>query len=384
MRKVLLILGIVMFAGLLNCFSQTSVFPDPMDARLAYAREEVLNEHFNEAVVRYARVLQTDENKTVCSEYAFALALSGCYDGAIMYLDKVMVSSKANVTTLFYISQVLKLMNYDNLADVFWTPYVSNPPQWLANDYVNLVGKYKRVVSINTDNLGKAMTRANNLITQNQYMQAVVLYEELIESYPKEYLPYIGASAMWESLGYKKRAADYLQRGLDVMGDEKSEIDPDGVYQNHLNALKADNSMEYKSFRKQKLKYLGRKPARNLVYLGMTYMNKTLIMNARYGFRTGNNTNVMLDLGYSKAKESKLVSSDLSFNAILQQIVVLGAGFTVQRSNGEFDNGAGLRAGVSIPLPIGMSSLDAMLSNYYMFKSKSMRYTLSIGYTCYF
>ena len=104
MRKVLLILGIVMFAGLLNCFSQTSVFPDPMDARLAYAREEVLNEHFNEAVVRYARVLQTDENKTVCSEYAFALALSGCYDGAIMYLDKVMVSSKANVTTLFYIS----------------------------------------------------------------------------------------------------------------------------------------------------------------------------------------------------------------------------------------------------------------------------------------
>ena len=366
------------------CYSQVVYSDSSKENMLESARTAVLHERFGNAVKEYSGLVKKDDNKTVSAEYAFALALSGCYDGAIMNLDKIITSSKANKETLFYISQVLKLMEYDKVADVFWTIEVSEPPVWLSGKYKALVEKYKNAATINADNLPVALQRANKLVAQQQYIQSIVLYEELMETYPNEYLPYIGASALWESLGYKTIAADYLQKGLNTMGKDKAKYDSDGIYQKHLSKLKEDNKKEYMAFRPQKLKYMGNRPSKNMAYFGLSYMNKTLALNARYGYRTSNNTNASVDVGFTKFDGSKMFTTDLSFNGTLDRIFVVGVGLSAQFSGGEFDGGAGLRAGWSLPLSNVKSSVDILLSDYYMIKNKNFRFTLSIGYTCYF
>lgn len=381
--NILVLLGFVLLKPCV-CVSQNVYTDFSNNNKLESARTAVLHERFGNAVQEYASLVKKDDNKIVSAEYAFALALYGCYDGSIMNLDKILTSSKANKETLFYISQVLKLMEYDKVANVFWTTEVSDPPVWLSGKYKVLVEKYKKAATINADNLSVALQRANMLVAQQQYIQSIVLYEELMETYPNEYLPYIGASALWESLGYKTMAADYLQKGLNAMGKDKAKYDSDGIYQKHLSNLKEDNKKEYMAFRPQKLKYIGNKPSKNLAYLGLSYMNKTLALNARYGYRTSNNTNMSVDVGFTKFDGSKMFTTDLSFNGTLNRINVVGVGLSAQFSGGEFDGGAGLRAGWSLPLSNGKSSVDIMLSDYYMIKNKNFRVTLSIGYTCYF
>ena len=146
------------------------------------------------------------------AEYAYALALSGCYDGAIMNLDKIIASGQADKDVLFYISQVLKLMEYDTVANVFWTQELSYPPSWISGQHQSFVEKYKRPASINTDNLGTTLQRAKKLADHRQYIQSMVLFLELIETYPDQYLPCVGLSALLENLGFKNAALDYLQK----------------------------------------------------------------------------------------------------------------------------------------------------------------------------
>lgn len=363
-----------------------NVYKDPSNnSQLELARKDVLEEKFSDAILKYSDLVKKSDNKTVSAEYAFALALAGCYDGAIVNLDKIISSSKAGTETLFYVAQVLRLMEYDKLADVFWTPnLVLETPLWLAGKYNILVEKHKHVATINTDNLPTALQRANKMVAQKQYVQPIVLYEELVETYPDEYLPYIGASALWESLGYRTMAIEYLEKGIEVMGDDISTYDADGIYKGHLEKLKADNRKEYMAFRPQKLKYLGNKPSNNMAYFGLTFMNKTFALNARYGYRTSDNTNLSVDVGLSKFDGSKMFNTDFSYNATFKRLYVAGAGLSTQWSGGEFDGGLGLRAGLSMPLPNNESSIDILLSDYYMFKNKNFRLTLSIGFTRYF
>lgn len=388
MRKMryidIILLSVLVLMKPCACISQ-NVYKDlSKQNQLESARKGVLDEQFNAAIAQYSKLVKESDNKTASAEYAFAFALAGCYDGAIMNLDKVITSSKADKETLFYIAQVLKLMEYDTLANVFWTPNMLETPSWLASKYNVLVEKYKYVATINNDNLPTALQRANKMVAQKQYIRPIVLYEELIEIYPCEPLPYIGASALWESLGYKTMAIKYLQKGLDVMGDNKTKYDPDGVYERHLEKLKAKDKKEYMAFRPQKLKYLGNKPSNNLAYFGLTFMNKTFAINARYGYRTSDNTNASVDVGYTRYDGSSTFVIDFSYNVTFKRIFVLGTGLSSQWSGGEFDNGWGLRAGLSLPLPNNKSSIDVLLSDFYMFKNKNFRLTLSIGYTYYF
>lgn len=92
-----------------------------LQKQLDEARRNVVNEQFVDAVTKYAALVKSNDNMTVSAEYAYALALSGCYDGAIMNLDKIFASGQVDKDVLFYTSQVLRLMEYDSIADLFWT-----------------------------------------------------------------------------------------------------------------------------------------------------------------------------------------------------------------------------------------------------------------------
>ena len=366
-----------------------------MNEKNRMARKNILDEQFVYAIDKYSELLKKEDNSTVRAEYAYALALAKCYDGAIMNLDKVLISGKADKTTLFYTAQVLKLMEYDELADVFWTAAVSNPPSWLwaSDKYISLADKYKSMAAINTDALGTALQRVNFLVAQKQYIQSIVLYQELVETYPNEYLPYIGFSALWESLGYKELSIDYLQTGIDVMGDKKSEYDPDGVYEKHLAKLKRDNTKENKVFAFYRLKYIGNASKsqktidngeffrKKFIYMGLTYINNMVSANVRYGYYNTDYTSFSIDLGYSKTDNINTITGNMSL--ILGNTV--GVSAACQLYDGDFDGGFGVTLGWPIYSKDKRMSLDLRGGvYYYLIKAKDLKATFSIGLTRYF
>jgi len=396
-QKILFVVWAFFFLFPVAGFSQYK--DSSMNTKHISARKNVLDEQFDYAIVKYAGLLQKEDNTTVRAEYAFALALSKCYDGAIMNLDKILISGKADKTTLFYISQVLKLMEYDELADVFWEKEESFKIWWIYDKYESFLEKYKCLATINTDNLWTALNRANMLVAQKQYIQSIVLYQELVETYPNEYLPYIGFSALWESLGYNTLAIKYLRQGLAVMGNNKTKFDTDGIYQKHLEKLETDNNYESRVFQSHKLKELGGQKEQNssengqferqFAYFGLTYINKTVSMNAKYGFYTSDKTSFSLGFGFSRYDKTNMYTIASSFCGDIGSIFNAGLSLMGQLSKENYGLGLGLVGGLSIPLSDKKSSIDANLAFYYNFKFQSTNSldftgTLSIGYTRYF
>lgn len=362
-----------------------------LQKQLDEARRNVCNEQFADAITKYAELVKSNDNKTVSEEYAYTLALSGCYDGAIMNLDKVLSSSFVDPDALFYISRVLRLMEHDTIADLFWdisNENNTNTPTWLSKRYLALELKYRQPASINTDTFGPALHRANKLANQQQSIQAMVLFLELIETYPDQYLPYIGLSALMENMGFKQQAIEYLQKGIDIIGKDKQTIDPLWAIDRHLEKLKSDvaNEQEQNSYSQQtNINVAGKQKEskKSFVYTGLTYINKSMAFNVMYGIYTGPTTNFSISLGYSKFENVKSFVGDASFNLKLFDNELIGATISTQYSTG-FDVGVGARAGWSIPISDGNSSFDILYNVYYYFKNKEKRNTFSVGFTHYF
>jgi hypothetical protein len=143
-------------------------------------------------------------------EYAYALALSGLCENALMYLDKANRQGADRKTLSFYVAQVFSLMGHPDMAAGFWKPTDNTPPQWLAADYISLLRNYTLAQMISGDAPDSAFVRANTLAAKGQYFQSLVLFRELELSFPDSYLPYAGSSLVWEKTGKREIAAQKL------------------------------------------------------------------------------------------------------------------------------------------------------------------------------
>lgn len=326
------------------------------------ARQHVYNEQFKEAVKKYTLLVKENDNKTVSAEYAYALALSECYEGAIMNLDKIFASGQVDKDVLFFTAQVLQLMAYDSVADLFWTfsydkQYIA--PGWISGQYQSFAKKYKRLASINTDDLGTALQRANKLADHKQYIQSMVLFLELIDTYPEQYLPCVGLSALFENLGLKKAAIAYLQKGIERVGGKKNlcKIDPFGAYEKHLNELIASNTKDNLSVQTEnKTQSSNGKTKKGFTHYGLTYANKTLTLNAKYGVYWSNNSYISFGFGYSYYEDNTTYLADVSL--CYSNIIVVGIDVSARRTHGSYSFGIGPCAGLSIP--IGRTSIDLL------------------------
>lgn len=362
-----------------------------LQKKLDEARRNVCYEQFADAITKYAELVKSNDNKTVSEEYAYVLALSGCYDGAIMNLDKVLSCNMVEANALFYVSRVLRLMEHDTIADLFWNNSDENNtyiPNWLSKRYLALELKYRRPASINTNSFGLALQRANRLANQQQYIQAMVLFLELVEAYPDQYLPYIGLSALMENMGFKQKAIEYLQKCIEIIGKDKQTIDPLWTMDRHLEKLKSEVAAEQEnnsSSQQASIKVAGAKndSKKSFIYTGLTYINKSLAFNVMYGIYTSSTTNFSVNLGYSVFENEKTFVGDASINLKVFKNELIGATISTQYTDG-FDIGVGARAGFSIPLSGGKSSFDVLYNVYYYFRNKETRNTLSIGFTRYF
>lgn len=390
-RKMMLLTITILLFKPFEGISQYVYTDDNLQQQLNQARDDVYNEKFGDAVAKYAELVKKNDNKTVSAEYAYALALTGCYDGAIMNLDKIIANGQIDKDVLFYTSQVLKLMEYDSIAKLFWTfsySKMSFAPSWISRQYQSFVEKFHYPAMINTDDLGTALQRANKLADRKQYIQSMVLFLELTETYPNHYLPYIGLSALLENLGFKQKAIDYLQRGLDKMGENRDKFDPDDDYYDHLKDLKDDNVTDELSLSSGKPKSKNGRTNKSFSYYGISYVNNTLAARWKYGWYTSKNSFIATGFSYCYYNNTNVFSADFSFNGKIG-ILVLGVDLSLQRTGTSWGVGAGPCLGLSIPIAKGKSSFDLLEGiNVYLQTDSptNMNFTISssIGFTHYF
>lgn len=389
-KRIILFVGCALL--LLKPFTSTAqnVYTDSsLQKQLDKARRNVCNEQFPDAIEKYAILVKSNDNKTVSAEYAYVLALTGCYDGAILNLDKILASGQADKDVLFYTSQVFRLMEYDSIAHLFWSfsyNKKSFAPSWISGQYLSFAEKYKCRATINIDDLGTALQRANKLANHHQYIQSMILLLELIETYPDQYLPCIGLSALLENLGFKKAAIEYLQKGIDRIGKDRYKTDPFDAYGKHLEKLKSDFATEHNPqnlLTNPKDTSVQANTKKSFIYTGLSYVNKSLAFNVMYGIYTNPTTNFSVNLGYSRFDDVSTLVGDVSMNLKLDKYELIGATISTKYSNG-FDVGLGARVGWSIPISGGNSSFDILYNIYYYFRNKEMRTTLSVGFTRYF
>ena len=359
--------------------------------QLDQARADVYNEKFDDAIPTYAELVKENANPTVSAEYAYALALSGCFEGAVMTFDRLIENNQIDNGVLFYISQVFKLMDYSEIGDLFWTFNINDQnsyaPGWISGKYTSMVEEHKTQATINIDDYGTALHRANKLAEQQQYIQALVLFLELTETYPDAYLPQIGLSALLENLGYKKEAAKHLLKGIEKMGEEKATIDPSGIYEKHLENLSTNSSNNSTIFKPGAPNTAKKKDSRLFGTIGISYFGKTLGLNVKIGHYSSETT--FFSLGYSGSlvfleTKVKTHTIDLSFNNTWG-VFMLGLSASVQWINGELGVGVGPSLGFAIPLPSGKSSIDIYGTGHVSIQDgMAFKASASIGYTRYF
>ena len=394
-------------------------------------RQLVLAEKFSEVLPEYAWMVQDQERSIgyhkgvdgdLLAEYAYVLALSGMYDGALLNLDRALSVGNYNaidpveaagskqlalsmkegkrkqkelerVSTLnnsglleFYIAQVYTLMDYPNIANVFFNEQdsasMASVPQWIPKDYKRLAKKYTRQPVINQDSFVDAMKRANTFSVNKMYMQAIVLFQEMIDNYPKEYMPYMGQSKVWEKLGFYDKASELLTKGIALNPATENEKSP---YLGHLQLLGTkSNEANLKPYANS-LEQLG------MFYIGGTFANSYKSLSIRYGsssYRARYTESVSISLADCNGTLKLSVGGDFFKR---NRFLVGGAGFYADLAKGSPSTTIKIMGGYSLLYADYSQSIDVMLSlgvtsplNVGEGQKPSSIFAISVGKSLYF
>ena len=184
----------------------------------------------DKAVIYYAQAVdKAKENRSagkgvngnLLAEYAYALALHHDFEAALMNIDRAMTLEASN--GLFFAGQILTLMGHGTaafqLTGISPQQHVEVPKysNWIDGIYQNLTPKYSTKASIIRANPQETLKRASALAERGQTVQAIVLFEELMEQYPDAYIVPASYSTLWEKRGNKVYAASLLKKSIGMM-----------------------------------------------------------------------------------------------------------------------------------------------------------------------
>ena len=381
-RRMILPLFLAIFIFPLSSFSQKK-------SDLEETRNFLKDEKINEAILKYDELINDKtKNTTPMMEYAYALALGGLYENALMYLDRAILL-ETSMEIYFYVAQVFALMGYDTLAMEFWKYGAIDKPKWIDFDYALWQQKYgqKKPESINRDPDSIAFKRANDLAARGMFLQSLVLFQELIDSYPDQFFPYIGYSTVWENIGMYRKAAEELEKGIKLMQERKDATLDDALYafDKHLSEL---NKKARKS--NSALLAVPQYKPMMMIYGGGMFSNRNLIANARVGFYLTNSLSVSLNLGVSHDLINVNTYFDMGFSVYQRlKFFVVGIGLTSQFGNNSISLGLQTSAGFSFFLGKNKkSSLDILFDMPVLFDIDTggeprLMYGASIGQTFY-
>lgn len=273
-------------------------------------RDLILSGSFDDAVRGYAALVESaraarDEiagvDEELLAEYAYSLALAGYFDGAVVNIDRARLLGKTH--TDFYTAQILSLMSYPELAAEFWTES-QEAPSWIAGAYKSLVDKYKSTPVINGSDLETSFRKANMLASRRQFVQSVVIYQELADNYPGNAAVHVGYSTVLEKMNRLPAAARELQKGISGLSPEQTAASE--AFNAHLVSLNAQikASAPKNWFDRLMDEY---EPS-TMLYAGGAAGTDVFSLSGRLGFYTNNNISGSLNIGYAYA------GSNHSFN----------------------------------------------------------------------
>lgn len=283
-------------------------------------RDLILSGSFDEAVRGYAALVESaraarDEiagvDEELLAEYAYSLALAGYFDGAVVNIDRARLLGKTH--TDFYTAQILSLMSYPELAAEFWTDS-QEAPSWIAGAYKSLVDKYKSTPVINGSDLETSFRKANMLASRRQFVQSVVIYQELADNYPGNAAVHVGYSTVLEKMNRLPAAARELQKGISGLSPEQAAASE--AFNAHLVSLNAQikDSAPKNWFDRLMDEY---EPS-TMLYAGGAAGTDVFSLSGRLGFYTNNNISGSLNIGYAYA------GSNHSFNIGLAAYQTMG------------------------------------------------------------
>ena len=273
-------------------------------------RDLILSGSFDEAVRGYAALVESaraarDEiagvDEELLAEYAYSLALAGYFDGAVVNIDRARLLGKTH--TDFYTAQILSLMSYPELAAEFWTES-QEAPSWIAGAYKSLVDKYKSTPVINGSDLETSFRKANMLASRRQFVQSVVIYQELADNYPGNAAVHVGYSTVLEKMNRLPAAARELQKGISGLSPEQTAASE--AFNAHLVSLNAQiKASDSKSWFDR---LMDEYEPSTMLYAGGAAGTDVFSLSGRLGFYTNNNISGSLNIGYAYA------GSNHSFN----------------------------------------------------------------------
>ena len=356
------------------------IFPINVEKTLQRARSFILNGQIPQAIQAYAQISNTgNTNSAVFSEYAYALALSGIYEGAVVYLDKAKMIGKFSEEDYFFAGQIFALMGYNQLATGFLKQ--SEAPKWINRKYSEL---YKRYILDSPmpqeKDLYAAFKRANYLAASGMYFQSIFLYEKIIQAQPKKYIFHVGYSIPLEKLGFRESAANEMATGLSLLPDDTQDKTKLAFNERFLQLKQNNDKKQVKQPEAQGMKSQG------MIYVGGSASSSYTSINGRFGLFFTNSFNASFDLGVSNDIYNNFTTTSVGLSAYqrLGKVFVIGVGFSDQIT--DTDN-------MSINPSIGFSfinkertsSWDIFFNMYYpIADNANYLYGFSIGKSFYF
>lgn len=350
----------------------------------ANAQTLIRQERFEDALLLYKELTYSARAKRfvgremegdLLAEYAYALALNHNFELALMYIDRSWALAAKNRD--FYTSNILFLMGHKEAASQF--TQTSGVPSWAKGFYDEYNEKYTVNGTIGTGNAENDMKRAYMLTANNQYIQAIALYEELIRQYPSVGVLYINESAALEKTGKLDYAATLLKKGISLtpvtLSSDKL------VYENHLQKIE---SSAFKLTHPTWLQHLfGTETPKMMIYGGAGLGASQYTLNARAGVYTSNRISGSLNLGLTHANEELAYNLGLAGYKTIN-IFMFGVGINNMITKEYKIWNLAPSVGITIMNEAQTMSYDLTLSfNIPFSKDKTFSYSITLGRTFY-
>lgn len=356
------------------------------------ARNFLLTENIYEAIAAYGKLIKTDfTNPALLAEDAYALALGGIYDAALVRLDLCRSLGASSPEINYFTSQVFALMGYNDLASEFWKASAENKaPVWISAKSSLLLQKYRSKLPVTTtktrEQLIANFKHANELASQTQYFQSIALFHDIVNIYPNEYLPYVGYSITLEKTGALEKSAQTIEKAISLIGNTSEDNVKKQLLEKRLATIKQNMNLltPYTMPEMPVIKAPDAARPQMMAYAGGMFAPNTTNFNGRIGYFISGTSNASLDFGVWKNAEYSSSNVGMSiYNR--QKSLVSGAGFLMNSANGNSAFSLKLSVGFSKMNKARTTSFDIFLDmNKGLKKDALTTFCFSIGTSKYF
>lgn len=377
--------GIVFLLTGVGCFGQLQ-----KGISVEKAREAILSERINDAVISYSMAAKNSTDPSLISEYAYALALSGIYDASLAQLDRLWALGQETTEANYYTSQIFALMGYDDLSSEWWKQQSNNNiPAWLGSKPTLLLDKYKRKMPQSPPQQQEVIAdfkRANELASLNLYFQSIALFRQVMDACPAEFLPYVGYSITLEKAGALEKSLQALEKGISLIPNDTEHKNIRQTFEQRtlaigqkLKAMPASTASRYKI-----PEVKAAKSSQMMAYAGGMITSSYTNFNLRYGYFVSGKSNGSLDMGISTTPSG--TSSNIGFSFYNRQnIFVSGMGITSYFQEGTSSFFYKVSVGLSFMNKKRTSSYDVFLDANKGFKQTDPTIiNMSVGKSIYF